>query len=32
MDSPLKVLYMSDNKLWANWHCENDLAASYPLA
>ena len=22
----------SDNKLWANWHCENDLAASYPLA
>ena len=22
----------SDDKLWANWHCENGLAASYPLA
>ncbi len=22
----------SDGKLWANWHCENGLAASYPLA
>jgi len=22
----------SDHKLWVNWHCENGLAASYPLA
>ncbi|ELI6431562.1 alkaline phosphatase family protein [Aeromonas salmonicida] len=26
------LLMGSDNKLWANWHCENGLAASYPLA
>lgn len=26
------LLMGSDDKLWANWHCENGLAASYPLA
>ncbi|MCR3909177.1 alkaline phosphatase family protein [Aeromonas hydrophila] len=26
------LLMGTDNKLWANWHCENGLAASYPLA
>ncbi|MHA2757164.1 alkaline phosphatase D family protein [Aeromonas dhakensis] len=26
------LLMGSDDKLWANWHCENGVAASYPLA